>query len=239
MTYNYEGLRAGYYDFDRPGLRKRWHDRKFKTVAREVERANPDVVIDLGCGPGVFLRDHCKGAKLKIGFDISKVQVSYASQFQDEKTYFVSNISKISEIMKRNLPQQQLNITLTSIELIEHISDEDLNEIVAEINNVLKPFSISNIRCVFTTPNRNSSWPLIERFIDFLLGTDYRIQHSNLNSNSELKNRLRTLSIHDPEIFSFLSLSHWLISKLPLKLYSRATWRGMILLARFDMKSLR
>ena len=127
-NYDYEGLQAGYYDFQRKSLRKRWHDKKFELVKQIALENNPSLILDFGCGPGVFLRDFIPSNVFRIGFDISIAQVNYANQFSSSTLVFTHSLDEISKLLV-SFDLEQLEITIVAIELIEHINDSDLKSL--------------------------------------------------------------------------------------------------------------
>ena len=235
MTYDYESLVPGYYDFSRPGPRSRWHRAKFATVEKIVCESAADLLIDLGTGPGVFPRDYCKSVTNRIGFDVSRAQISYAQQFANPQLTFISDLSDIRNILTpQSFNGEEVSICITALELIEHISDEALDEIFRKIEASLKSLLGSKIRInttwIMTSPNKKSLWPLLERLIDFALGTDYHIQHSNLENNVALAYRAQRILGVQIKRFTFLSFRQWFFGNPPLNPYRRFQFRGMLTL---------
>lgn len=235
MSYDYESLVPGYYDFSTPGPRSRWHKAKFSTVSRVIEDISPQILIDLGTGPGVFLRDYCKDVPLKIGYDVSLIQIAYANKFPNGGIRFVSDLSNISLGEKNeSIKSSEMRICITAIELVEHISDKVFNEIHLKLNDVfrnqLKGVPKVSIWWIITSPNKNSLWPLLELGIDFALRTDYHIQHSNLETSSILSQRLSNILKVKVSRSTFMSFRQWLFTKPPLKTYKKLFFRGMLTL---------
>lgn len=228
--YDYEGLQAGYYDFQRKSLRKRWHDKKFELVKQIALDNNPNLILDFGCGPGVFLRDFIPSNVFRIGFDISIAQVNYANQFSSSTLVFIHSLDEISKLLA-SFDIEQLEITIVAIELIEHINDSDLQSLFGVIEQLLQEYSHKSVRWIFTTPNKISFWPGLERIVDLVLGTDYREQHKFLCSAKTLNERLNRVSELDFTVQSFMTITGWLIRKKKLRVIKALLFRGLLLIS--------
>lgn len=228
--YNYSGLEAGYYDFRKQSLRKRWHDFKFKLASSVVLANSPNVIVDLGCGPGVFLRDFVPETIYRIGFDISIAQVDYANQFSSSTLVFTNSLDEVKQLLQAS-GLQQVNLSIVAIELIEHIDDDVLGEFHQLFQDWSKDIPNTNINWIFTTPNKNSFWPVLERLVDLIFGTDYHEQHQFLCSHKSLRKRLQRVFGQNFKIGSFMPLSSWLLGKRRLNTYYTFLFRGLLLVA--------
>lgn len=228
--YNYHGLPAGYYDFQKKSIRKRWHDQKFMLVKQLALSNEPKLILDLGCGPGVFLRDFVPPNVFRIGFDVSIAQVNYANQFRSSTLIFTHSLNEIGNLLT-SLDLKDAKVTVVAIELVEHIDDIELQALFLEIERLLQKYSCESVRWVFTTPNKLSFWPFLERIVDLVLGTDYRDQHKFLCSRKTLHERLSRVSNKDFTILSFMTLSDWLIRKRKLRVIRTLLFRGLLLIS--------
>jgi len=126
---------------------------------------------------------------------------------------------------------RQLNLSIVAIELIEHIDDDELGGFRQVFQDLLREFPDLNATWIFTTPNKSSFWPILERIVDLILGTDYHDQHQFLCSHKSLRKRLDQVFSQNFTIGSFMPLNGWLIGKRQLKIYSTFLFRGLLLIA--------
>ena len=105
----------------------------------EIARALPPepVVIDLGCGPGLLLRDF--GARLSRatlhGYDVTPAMVDYGRQlaFSGKPPAFA-----IHDVTRDPLPHTAGSVDLVSMSSVLHVVDQPL-PVLAEISRVLAP----------------------------------------------------------------------------------------------------
>lgn len=232
MTFDYDLIPPGYYEFRETGLRHRWHHIKFKTVESYVLRTKPSLLIDLGCGPGVFLRNYCESIEKRIGFDISKKQVKYANVFATKNLSFHDSIESLIQQMEGNDWDEGFAACITGIELIEHLTSTEMRGIVTTIMKSLRKKGVSKISLIFTTPNKRSLWPMVERLIDFFLKTNYREQHIAIMNYSQFRTVTKSVSGAEPTaLFSFMSIPQWLFLKPPCAPIGKFMLRGMLMLS--------
>jgi len=232
MTFDYDLIPPGYYDFRESGLRHRWHHCEFLTVEYYVRKTVPSVVIDLGCGPGVFLRNYCKSVEKKIGFDISKKQIKYANTFSSNNLVFCDSLESTLRQIEITELEEGFSACITGIELIEHVSGSDMQSMVERIKDLLRSKGATKISLVLTTPNKRSLWPLVERTIDLLLRTNYREQHISIMNYHEFERITELVSGSKVStVFSFMSIPQWLFFKPPCSPIKQLMLRGMLMLA--------
>lgn len=98
---------------------------------------NP-TIIDLGCGPGLLLRDiqtRHSDAKL-FGYDITEVMISYAQDeviFPKSKPHF-----EVFDVTASSLPHKDDSVDLLVMAAVMHVLPEPL-PVMAEIMRCLKP----------------------------------------------------------------------------------------------------
>ena len=105
----------------------------------EIARALPPepVVIDLGCGPGLLLRDF--GARLSTatlhGYDVTPAMVDYGRQlvFAGKPPALA-----IHDVTRDPLPHAAGSVDLVSMSSVLHVVDQPL-PVLAEISRVLAP----------------------------------------------------------------------------------------------------
>jgi cyclopropane fatty-acyl-phospholipid synthase-like methyltransferase len=232
MTFDYDFIPSGYYDFRETGLRYRWHHKKFLTVEFYAMKTKPDLIIDLGCGPGVFLRNYCKSIENKIGFDISRKQVKYANAFSTKTLSFHDSLESLIQRIYSTPFTGDFSVCITAIELIEHLSREDMHIMIKTLNESLRSKGATKISLVFTTPNKRSLWPLVERLIDFFLKTNYREQHIAIMNYGQFQEVTEQVcGKKATELFSYMSFPQWIFLDPPCSPIKRFMLRGMLMLA--------
>lgn len=236
MQFNYDSLPIGYYDFEPRGVRYRWHKVEFLTVESLVRRKTPQILIDLGCGPGTFLRNYCSFVSKKVGFDISANQITYASLKSPDKILFTSNKEDLMSAIENGTSDLNKEITgfsacITLLQLVEHISSNETYSIINEISSLLKRQGATEITVIMTTPNKFSAWPFLEKLVDIITGTNYRDQHINIMSPKVLLDRFSGLTSSKVHVFGFMTFAQWLILSPPCKLIKQFTIRCLLLIA--------
>jgi len=98
------------------------------------------VMVDLGCGPGLLLRDlgeRCPGAVLH-GYDVTPAMIDYARQLTFETA---SATFALHDVVAKPLPRAAGTVHLASMSSVLHVFDEPLPTL-AEIRRVLAPGGI-------------------------------------------------------------------------------------------------
>lgn len=167
-NFNYEKIDTGYYDNiynKNNGIRSAWHHIKFNFVKKNIITSHCH--LDIGCGSGTFIS--LLNNKLSVGIDISKKQINFA-----RKNY--SSKNKKFFVYKKKIPfKKNYFDSISLIELIEHLSDNQIKLLMKEVHRVLK----KNGSIYITTPNYFSLWPLLEFFLNKLSKVSYEHQHIN------------------------------------------------------------
>ena len=207
MEFNYQEVKQGVYDFSNNhfSLRKRWHDLKFSEGLKKIKIEDYTHLLDLGCGPGYFIQHYGSSVPMILGFDISVPQINYANfNFSKPNTNFTNSKSEVNKFIE---DARSGTILVTCFEVIEHLSMSELRELFSEISSKHN----LKITILVTTPNKNSTWPVIEKLIDRFLGTNYALQHKNLQSRKAAEKIL--ISVFKGWTIksgSYLSIIHWL-----------------------------
>ena len=75
---------------------------------------------------------------------------------------------------------------ITVLEFIEHISPEEVNNLVLECMNKLN----KNGKIIITTPNYRGLWLLIEKIVSFIGPVDYKQQHINRYTKKRIEKEI-------------------------------------------------
>ena len=198
--YDYGNINIGYYDKifkKKNGIQSAWHNIKFNYVKDEIKKTN--VHLDIGCGPGTFL-GQLKNKKT-YGIDISKKQIIYA-----KKKY--QNKNKKFKIMEKNkIPFKSKTFdSISLIELIEHLTNNEIKLILLEAHRTLK----KNGELLITTPNYFSIWPFLELIVNKFSKLSYEDQHINKFNKFNIKNIFKKKKFKIICIKSFLLFSPFL-----------------------------
>ena len=198
IDYYNHSVQSGYYDmvFKRnKGIQSAWHHIKFNYIKKKISSSK--IHLDIGCGPGTFLGIL---KKKSIGVDISDSQINYAKKkYASKKIKFYR--------YKNKLPVKSGSVdSITLIELIEHVDNEDLSLILKECKRVLK-----HNGCLYlSTPNYYSLWPILEIFLNLVSPVDYKHEHINKFNKNKLKKILRKNDFDVLELNSFILISPFL-----------------------------
>ena len=95
------------------------------------------VVIDLGCGPGILLRDlgeRCPGATL-FGYDVTPAMIKHGQGLAYSGT---KPTLAVHDVATQALPHAARSVNLVSMSAVLHVVDEPL-PVLAEIRRVLAP----------------------------------------------------------------------------------------------------
>tara|TARA_S200000501_G_C20609682_1_gene649707 strand:+ start:60 stop:764 length:705 start_codon:yes stop_codon:yes gene_type:complete len=192
LNYYNNSVEAGYYDKvykKNKGIQSAWHHIKFKYIKKKIIKSKSH--LDIGCGPGTFLGMLNKKA---IGIDIAKNQINYAKKnYTDKKLKFL--------VYKNKIPLKSKSVdTISLIELIEHIDDEDVNFLLKECRRVLK----KDGELYLSTPNYHSLWPLLEIVLNLISPVDYKHEHINKFNKKKLKKTLQKNGFKILELNSFI-----------------------------------
>lgn len=213
-NFDYENIPIGYYDdvlqkglSNGKGVQANWHNKKFLSVYELIQ--NYKVHLDYGCGPGTFIGNYSRLES--VGVDISEIQISFAKKKYGTNFDFFNT----SQIQQENF-NKKFDV-ITSIELIEHLTDEEILKLLDDLYDLLDEGGI----LVLTTPNFSSTYSLIELAVNIFGKVSYKEQHINKFNKSRLLELLDQSNFEKIEIskimnygifFSFFSI------KLALKI---------------------
>ncbi len=217
LNYYNNSVESGYYDkvFKKnKGVQSAWHHIKFNYIKKKISKSQKH--LDIGCGPGTFLGLLGKKA---VGVDIAKNQIDYANKnYANKKLKFL--------IYKNKFPIKSNSIdTISLIELIEHLDDEDIFFLLKECKRVLKKKG----KLYLSTPNYYSLWPLLEIILNFISPISYKHEHINKFNKKKLfktinKCGFQVLKINTFILFSpFFAFFSFKLSKFMVSLDNKLT----------------
>jgi len=103
---------------------------RYKFVAKMVKKS--DNILEVGCGSGVgtmFLGQHCNEV---IGLDVKEHEIAEARAINRRK-----NVTFITEDLF-NLQEDKKFDVIVSMDVLEHLTDEQSDKFVAKISRLLK-----------------------------------------------------------------------------------------------------
>lgn len=167
-AFDYDSIPVGYYDGifrRRTGIQSKWHHLKFRRVAREFAPGMRH--LDVACGPGTFISTLPESIQ-SVGVDIAEAQIAFA------KERYSAPHRSFGLMSPGKLPFDAESFDIvTSVELIEHITQGEAAALLAECRRVLKPGG----RIAITTPNYQCFWPIIETVLNRMSPVSYEDQH--------------------------------------------------------------
>ena len=103
---------------------------------------------------------------------------------------------------KTKIPLKSKSVdSITIIELIEHLNNNEIKLLLKESHRVLK----KNGKILITTPNYFSMWPLLEFIINSVSDLSYKDQHINKFNIFKIK------KIFDKKKFKILNLKSFIL----------------------------
>lgn len=197
-NFDYENIPIGYYDdvlqkglSNGKGIQANWHNKKFLSVYELIQ--NCKVHLDYGCGPGTFIGNYSKLES--VGVDISEIQISFAKKKYGTNFEFFNT----SQIEQENF-NKKFDV-ITSIELIEHLTDEEILKLLDDLYDLLDEGGI----LVLTTPNFSSTYSLIELAVNIFGKVSYKEQHINKFNKSRLLKLLNQSNFEKIEICKIMN----------------------------------
>jgi 2-polyprenyl-3-methyl-5-hydroxy-6-metoxy-1,4-benzoquinol methylase len=198
VTFDYEEIPPGYYDeaFRRGrGAQSKWHHLKFRRVAEEI--AGRRRLLDVGCGPGTFIA-HVATAHERVGIDLSRNQISYAER------HYGGPDRRFIRCTAEQLPEEAGRFdAITAIELIEHLSPEEVKVTLEAAVARLEPGG----KLVITTPNFGGVWPLVEALVNRFGDVSYEMQHTNKFTRSSLAVLLSMLGLREARVSTYIGFA--------------------------------
>lgn len=127
-------------------------------------------VLDIGCGPGVFVDLICRKGYSGVGYDISSAPINYARKHKQGVFY-------------ENFPDGESFDIVTMMHVLEHLGEPQ--ELLARVRNILVGGGILHV----ITPNVESTrgW-LGEQFRGNVFAPDHKHQWDTTMLSNELTN---------------------------------------------------
>jgi len=133
-----------------------WHEAKFRLIERVALPQKNERVLDAGCGSGTISDFLSRYAGQVVGIDSNPAAINYAT-----KAYPASNLQfKVGQF--EDLKNEQPFDRIYCIEVIEHLFEKQVGEILSLFHNLTNP----GATLFLTTPNYRSLWPVIEKLLD-------------------------------------------------------------------------
>lgn len=171
--FDYRSIPIGYYDkvlHEGRGVRKLWHLSKFERVLDCLPRGGAQSLLDIGCFAGSFLSLVPENRfSRQLGIDILPEQIAYAQAHYGTAFREFRHIQDSAGIAALN----ETFDCVTLIEVIEHLTPEQVEGLLAAVAKKLEPGG----RLIITTPNYMSAWPLIEFTVNHFSEVKYEEQH--------------------------------------------------------------
>ena len=152
--YQYRALHNG------PTPQRFWHHNKLREAAASLNIGAGDTILDAGCGSGVF----CDFIPSHLNITLVAVDSNENALDFAQKKYNRKNVMfKRALIDELDFPDNSFD-KIVFLEVIEHITGDQADKVLAKFNNIIKP----NGKLIISTPNKRSFWPLIEKIFDWL-----------------------------------------------------------------------
>ncbi len=198
-------------------IQRFWHYTKLQEAQREIAAEKTDHILDAGCGSGLLAYFLAKDSRAEVlGVDANPAAIDFC------QTRFQLPNLRFSRALIDDLPFSNNSFDkIVFLEVIEHLSREQGHTVLQRFYDLLKPGGL----LVISTPNKKSSWPLIEYLLDRfrLVPTLAGEQHEYLYSGRELRKTAETAGFRSISRKTVNFLSPWLAPiswKLALKVHA-------------------
>ncbi len=189
---------------------KRYFIREFKSVM-PIDKAT--AILDIGCGSGSFLAGLTElGYTNCRGIDLSSEQVEMAAKFG------VRNVEceQAEDFLSR---QQETFDVICAIDLIEHLSKDELVAFLKNARSALRPGG----QVIFRTPNMDAPQASVFAFADFT--------HEVFLNKSSASQLMESTGYEGIEI-----LDSFMFVENPLKEFVRKiTWEVVVLCKKIEL----
>lgn len=176
-------------------VQKYWQQRKTEEIKNCLYIDKKDIIIDIGCGSGVQIRETgASDAKMVLGIDLNRNALKFAREKGIPNSDYILADAE-------HLPVRSGKVDkIICAEIIEHLISPD--KMVSEIKRVLN----KDGEIVITTPNEFSFWGVYEMMWDlFGRGRNYGETHLMFFSPKELRLLFSDFSRADTKTIFFVS----------------------------------
>lgn len=134
-------------------IQRYWHQSKLELLDWLFTPEPTDVVVDVGCGSGVFANQLASYGADVLAIDGNAEAVAYASEtFGRNRLEFRQGL--LDEL---DLPESSFD-RATCLEIVEHVYPDQVHALFAQLRRILRPGG----SLLVTTPNYRGVWPLVE-----------------------------------------------------------------------------
>jgi ubiquinone/menaquinone biosynthesis C-methylase UbiE len=197
--YDYNSIDEGYYDrvLNSSGAQSKWHELKFEKIYRRINEEKPKELLDVACGPGSFISKLPSEINCH-GIDIAQKQIHFANKKYGNKRI------KFLKCKDAQFPFDDNSFDIiTSVEFIEHVSEESCKKNLLEMSRCLK----NNGKLILTTPNYRSLWPLLEFIVSLVTKENYLEQHITHYNRKSLEKMMLDSGFVNVKVETYLFLS--------------------------------
>lgn len=156
--------------------------------------------LDVGCGSGTFigsLPTHINS----IGIDVSQPQIEYASRRYGSPSKVFLTTGEGQSVIQPN----SFDI-VTVIELIEHLEQKEVQDLLINAYSALKPTG----RIIVSTPDYDSLWPALEFVVNRIGQVSYEKQHINRFNKVRLAATMNEAGFQIEKLYRYMFLAPFL-----------------------------
>lgn len=154
--YQYQALRTGNF------LQANWHANKLSVIAYLLKKYRPKTILDLGAGSGNLELTFASQVKKIIAVDYNDDAVRFLKR-QIKANHLTNVIAKQSDLADTKSIQKLGTFDLIiMVDVLEHLELPVSEKLITAFKKMLT----TNGRVVIITPNYQSLWPWLERFVD-------------------------------------------------------------------------
>lgn len=176
-------------------VQRYFQQRKTSEIRDLLHIQKTDVLLDIGCGSGVQIREVVKNScQLCIGMELNRNALIFAKNKSIPNTEYLLADAQYLPIRETAIDK------IICAELIEHLPDPD--KLLSEVDRVLKEGG----EIVITTPNERSIWGAYELLWDYFgRGRNYTETHLKFYYPKELRGLFKTFSEVRTQTMFFMS----------------------------------
>lgn len=144
-------------------------------IERQIEKyCKEKIVLDLGCGTGIYTKIIDKYAHIVYCMDINKNWINYVKNEKETSTVILADAHKVP-LKKKTVD------AIVTIGLFEYVNREI---VIKEMNRILK----SDGFCIIVVPNKYSLYRTIIKLISKIMGKKYDLSEPSKKEMLKLFN---------------------------------------------------